>query len=168
VKVDLRAENLAFNEGIEVGAMVEIPSAAAIIDLLAEEADFFSIGTNDLIQYLMAVDRLNDLVAHLYEPAHPAVLRTLKLIIDEANRLGKHVSVCGEIAGDPIYAILLMGMGATSLSMTSSMLPEVKYCIRNVKIADARALVEEVLQINDPVAVVRRLEDFRVETVGKR
>ncbi|MFT5622247.1 MAG: phosphotransferase system enzyme I (PtsI) [Bacteroidia bacterium] len=167
VKVDLRAENLAFNEGIEVGAMVEIPSAAAIIDLLAEEADFFSIGTNDLIQYLMAVDRLNDLVAHLYEPAHPAVLRTLKLIIDEANRLGKHVSVCGEIAGDPIYAILLMGMGATSLSMTSSMLPEVKYCIRNVKIADARALVEEVLQINDPVAVVQRLKDFRVETVGK-
>jgi len=168
VKVDLRAESLAFNEGIEVGAMVEIPSAAAIIDLLAEEADFFSIGTNDLIQYLMAVDRLNDLVAHLYEPAHPAVLRTLKLIIDEANRLGKHVSVCGEIAGDPIYAILLMGMGATSLSLTSSMLPEVKYCIRNVKIADARALVEEVLQINDPVAVVRRLEDFRVETIGKR
>ena len=168
VKVDLRAESLAFNEGIEVGAMVEIPSAAAIIDLLAEEADFFSIGTNDLIQYLIAVDRLNDLVAHLYEPAHPAVLRTLKLIIDEANRLGKHVSVCGEIAGDPIYAILLMGMGATSLSLTSSMLPEVKYCIRNVKIADGRALVEEVLQINDPVAVVRRLEDFRVETIGKR
>lgn len=168
VKVDLRAESLAFNEGIEVGAMVEIPSAAAIIDLLAEEADFFSIGTNDLIQYLMAVDRLNDLVAHLYEPAHPAVLRTLKLIIDEANRLGKHVSVCGEIAGDPIYAILLMGMGATSLSLTSSMLPEVKYCIRNVKIADARALVEEVLQINHPVAVVRRLEDFRVETIGMR
>ena len=168
VKVYLRAESLAFNEGIEVGAMVEIPSAAAIIDLLAEEADFFSIGTNDLIQYLMAVDRLNDLVAHLYEPAHPAVLRTLKLIIDEANRLGKHVSVCGEIAGDPIYAILLMGMGATSLSLTSSMLPEVRYCIRNVKIADARALVEEVLQINDPVAVVRRLEDFRVETIGKR
>lgn len=168
VKVDLRAENLAFNEAIEVGAMVEIPSAAAIIDLLAAEADFFSIGTNDLIQYLMAVDRLNDRVAHLYEPAHPAVLRTLKMIIDEANRLGKPVSVCGEIAGDPIYASLLLGMGATSLSLTSSLLPEVKYFIRNVKIEDARALVEEVLQINDPVAVVRRLEDFRVETIGQR
>jgi len=166
VKSDLRQENVAFDEAIEVGAMVEIPSAATIIDLLAEEADFFSIGTNDLIQYLMAVDRLNDRVAHLYEPAHPAVLRTLKLIIDEANRLGKHVSVCGEIAGDPIYASLLLGMGATSLSLTSSMLPEVKYFIRNVKIEAARALVEEVLQINDPVAVVRRLEDFRVETVG--
>ena len=168
VKVDLRAENMAFNEGIEVGAMVEIPSAAAIIDLLAAEADFFSIGTNDLIQYLMAVDRLNDRVAHLYEPAHPAVLRTLKVIIDEANRLGKPVSVCGEIAGDPIYAALLIGMGATSLSLTSSMLPELKYFIRNVNITDARALVEEVLKVNDPVAVVKRLEDFRVETIGKR
>lgn len=168
VKVDLRAENMAFNEEIEVGAMVEIPSAAAIIDLLAAEADFFSIGTNDLIQYLMAVDRLNDRVAHLYEPAHPAVLRTLKVIIDEANRLGKPVSVCGEIAGDPIYAGLLLGMGATSLSLTSSMLPELKYFIRNVNITDARALVEEVLKVNDPVAVVKRLEDFRVETIGKR
>ncbi len=168
VKVDLRAENMAFNEGIEVGAMVEIPSAAAIIDLLAAEADFFSIGTNDLIQYLMAVDRLNDRVAHLYEPAHPAVLRTLKVIIDEANRLGKPVSVCGEIAGDPIYAGLLLGMGATSLSLTSSMLPELKYFIRNINITDARALVEEVLKVNDPVAVVKRLEDFRVETIGKR
>lgn len=167
VKVDLRAEDLAFNEAIEVGAMVEIPSAAAIVDLLAEEADFFSIGTNDLIQYLMAVDRLNDRVAHLYEPAHPAVLRTLKLIIDEANRLGKHVSVCGEMAGDPIYVSLLLGMGATSLSLTSSMLPEVKYFIRNMTVEDARALVEEVLQINDPVAVVRRLEDFRIDTIGK-
>jgi phosphotransferase system enzyme I (PtsI) len=167
VKADLRAENLAFNDDIEVGAMVEIPSAAAIIDLLAEDANFFSIGTNDLIQYLMAVDRLNDRVAHLYEPAHPAVLRTLKKIIDEASRLGKPVSVCGEIAGDPIYAALLLGMGATSLSLTSSMLPEVKYFIRNVTIQDARALVEEVLLINDPVAVVRRLEDFRVDVIGK-
>jgi len=167
VKAELRAENVAFDEGIEVGAMVEIPSAAAIVDLLAQEADFFSIGTNDLIQYLMAVDRLNDRVAHLYEPAHPAVLRTLKTIIDEANRLGKPVSVCGEIAGDPIYASLLLGMGATSLSLTSSMLPEVKYFIRNMTIESARALVAEVLQINDPVAVVRRLEDFRIETVGK-
>lgn len=167
VKVDLRAENIAFDEAIEVGAMIEIPSAAAIVDLLAQEADFFSIGTNDLIQYLMAVDRLNDRVAHLYEPAHPAVLRTLKLIIDEANRFGKSVSVCGEIAGDPIYASLLLGMGASSLSLTSSMLPEVKYFVRKIKIEDARALVEEVLQLNNPAAVVRRLEDFRIAAVGQ-
>jgi len=167
VKSDLRAENIAFDESIEVGAMVEIPSAAAIIDLLAEEADFFSIGTNDLIQYLMAVDRLNDRVAHLYEPAHPAVLRTLKTIIDEANRLDKAVSVCGEIAGDPLYASLLVGMGASSLSLTSSMLPEVKYLIRNTTMADAQALVEDVLLINDPAAVVRRLEDFRIEMIGR-
>jgi phosphotransferase system enzyme I (PtsI) len=167
VKEDLRAEGIAFNEAIEVGAMVEIPSAAMIVDLLAEEVDFFSIGTNDLIQYLMAVDRLNDRVAHLYEPAHPAVLRTLKWIIDESNRLGKHVSVCGEIAGDPIYASLLLGLGANALSLTSSMLPEVKYYIRNIDIEDARALAEEVLKINDPIEVVRRLEDFRIDIIGK-
>ena len=166
VKAELRSEQVAFNEAIEIGAMVEIPSAAVTIDLLATEVDFFSIGTNDLIQYLMAVDRLNDRVAHLYEPTHPAVLRTLKSIIDESNRLGKPVSVCGEIAGDPIYVSLLLGMGATSLSLTSSMLPEVKYFIRNIRIDDARALVEEVLQINDPVAVLRRLEEFRVATIG--
>lgn len=166
VKAELRSEQIAFNQAIEIGAMVEIPSAAATIDLLAAEVDFFSIGTNDLIQYLMAVDRLNDRVAHLYEPAHPAVLRTLKLIIDESNRLRKPVSVCGEIAGDPIYVSLLLGMGATSLSLTSSMLPEVKYLIRNLSINDARALVQEVLQINDPVAVLRRLEEFRVATIG--
>jgi len=166
VKAELRSEQITFNQAIEIGAMVEIPSAAATIDLLAAEVDFFSIGTNDLIQYLMAVDRLNDRVAHLYEPAHPAVLRTLKLIIDESNRLRKPVSVCGEIAGDPIYVSLLLGMGATSLSLTSSMLPEVKYLIRNLSINDARALVQEVLQINDPVAVLRRLEEFRVATIG--
>ena len=166
VKAELRSENQAFDEAIEVGAMVEIPSAAAIVDLLAQEADFLSIGTNDLIQYLMAVDRLNDRVAHLYEPAHPAVLRTLKTVIDEANRLNIPVSVCGEIAGDPIYASLLLGMGASSLSLASSLLPEVKYLIRKMNISDARALVHEVMQINDPVAVVRRLEDFRVATLG--
>jgi phosphotransferase system enzyme I (PtsI) len=166
VKAELRSENQAFDEAIEVGAMVEIPSAAAIVDLLAQEADFLSIGTNDLIQYLMAVDRLNDRVAHLYEPAHPAVLRTLKHVIDEANRLNIPVSVCGEMAGDPIYASLLLGMGASSLSLAASMLPEVKYLIRKMKITDARALVDEVMQINDPVAVVRRLEGFRIDTIG--
>ena len=166
VKAELRSENQAFDEGIQVGAMVEIPSAAAIVDLLAQEADFLSIGTNDLIQYLMAVDRLNDRVAHLYEPAHPAVLRTLKNIIDEANRLNIPVSICGEIAGDPIYASLLLGMGASSLSLASSLLPEVKYLIRKMKITDARRLVDEVMQINDPGTVVRRLEDFRIDTLG--
>lgn len=166
VKVELREAGDDFDADIEVGAMVEIPSAALIIDLLAQEADFFSIGTNDLIQYLMAVDRLNDRVAHLYEPAHPAVLRTLKIIIDKGNELNTPVGVCGEIAGDPLYAVLLLGMGATSLSLTSVMLPEVKYLIRQINLADARALADEVLQLNDPIAVVKHLEAFRVAALA--
>jgi phosphoenolpyruvate-protein phosphotransferase (PTS system enzyme I) len=166
VKVELSEAGVAYDSVIEVGAMVEIPSAAMIIDLLAKEADFFSIGTNDLIQYLMAVDRLNDRVAHLYEPAHPAVLRTLKMIIDKGNELNIPVGVCGEIAGDPLYAILLLGMGANSLSLASAMLPEVKYYIRQIKIEEARALADQVLQMNDPVAVVKRLEEFRVAALS--
>lgn len=166
VKLELMEKGEAFDEAIEVGAMVEVPSAAMIIDLLAQEADFFSIGTNDLIQYMMAVDRLNDRVAHLYEPAHPAVLRTLKMIIDKGNELNTPVGVCGEIAGDPLYASLLLGMGANSLSLTAVMLPEVKYFLCQITLEDARALAEEVLQLNDPVAVVKRLEAFRVATLA--
>lgn len=166
VKAELRKQQIAFNEAIEVGAMVEIPSAAAIIDLLSKEVDFFSIGTNDLIQYLMAVDRLNDRVAHLYEPAHPAVLRTLKWIMDGAKRVNKPVSICGEIASDPIYVSLLLGMGADSLSLTPSMLPEIKYLIRNMEMTAARALVDEVLALDDSDAIVQRLEKFRDQVIG--
>jgi phosphotransferase system enzyme I (PtsI) len=166
VKLELRARGDAFDENIEVGAMVEVPSAAAIIDLLAAETDFLSIGTNDLIQYLIAVDRLNDQVAHLYDPAHPAVLRTLKAIIDGGNAANTPVSVCGEIAGDPIYAGLLLGMGAESLSLTSSLLPEVKYFIRHIKKSDAEALVAEVMQLGDSAEIVQKLEAFRQQALG--
>jgi phosphotransferase system enzyme I (PtsI) len=160
VKEALREAGEDFDPAIEVGAMVEVPSAASIVDLLARDADFLSIGTNDLIQYLMAVDRLNDRVAHLYEPTHPAVLRTLKGIIDGGHKAGTQVSVCGEIAGDPVYASLLLGMGADSLSLTPAMLPEVKYFVRNMSAADARDLVDEVLLMEDPDAILQRLQAF--------
>ncbi len=166
VKSELRELGHDFNSDIEVGAMVEVPSAATIVDLLAKECDFLSIGTNDLIQYLMAVDRLNDRVAHLYEPAHPAVIRTLKAIIDGGNAAGIPVSICGEIAGDPIYASLLLGMGAESLSLTSGMLPEVKYFIRKMKASDARALVDDLLGIAEPDVILQRLRDFHSDTIG--
>jgi phosphotransferase system enzyme I (PtsI) len=166
VKQDLRDEGVSFDEKIEVGAMVEVPSAAIIIDLLAAKVDFLSIGTNDLIQYLFAVDRLNDEVAHLYDPAHPAVLRTLKAIIDGAKAGDTPVSICGEIAGDPIYAGLLLGMGADSLSLASSLLPEVKYFIRHIKKSDAVALVDQVMQIGDSGEVVQVLEAFRLKALG--
>ncbi|WPJ96397.1 phosphoenolpyruvate--protein phosphotransferase [Coraliomargarita algicola] len=166
VKQELRDAGEAFDEGIEVGAMVEVPSAAVIIDLLAAETDFLSIGTNDLIQYLIAVDRLNDQVAHLYDPAHPAVLRTLKAIIDGANAANTPISICGEIAGDPIFAGLLLGMGATSLSLTSSLLPEVKYFIRHITKSDAEALVAEVMQLGESTDIVQKLEAFRQKALG--
>ncbi len=160
VKEALRGEGEPFDHAIEVGAMVEVPSAASIVDLLARDTDFLSIGTNDLIQYLMAVDRLNDRVAHLYEPTHPAVLRTLKAIIDGGRQAGTPVSICGEIAGDPVYASLLLGMGAHSLSLTPAMLPEVKYFVRNMSASDARGLVDEVLGLEDPVEILQRLKAF--------
>ena len=167
VKEELRNKEVAFNENIEVGAMVEIPSAAATIDLLSEEVDFFSIGTNDLIQYLMAVDRLNDRVAHLYEPAHPAVLRTLKWIMEGANRMNKPVCVCAKITSDPIYVSLLLGMGADSLSLTPSMLPEIKYLVRSMEMSAARVLVDEVLALNESSKILQRLEAFRSEVLKK-
>ena len=166
VKVELRGRGEPFNEDIKVGAMVEVPSAAVVVDLLAAESDFLSIGTNDLIQYLMAVDRLNDRVAHLYEPAHPAVLRTLKCIIEKGEGLDTPVSICGEIAGDPLFACLLIGMGASSLSLTSSLLPEVKYLVRQITIDDAKQLVEDVLKIHDPELVRQHLESFRMKALG--
>lgn len=166
VKQELRAEGYAFDQKIEVGAMVEVPSAALIVDLIAQEVDFLSIGTNDLIQYLIAVDRLNNRVAHLYQPTHPAVLRTLKTIIDGGRAAGIPVGVCGEIAGEPVYAALLLGMGASSLSMTPNLLPEVKYVIRHIKQSEAAALVEKVLSLGDSAANSEELEAFRREKMG--
>jgi phosphotransferase system enzyme I (PtsI) len=149
-KGELRARGQAFNERMPVGAMIEIPSAAAIMDLLAAQCDFFSVGTNDLIQYLLAVERGNDRVAHLYEPTHPAVLRTLKHIVDEAHRHGRKVAVCGEMAGEPVYAPLLLGMGVDELSMTPSWLPAVKFLVRAMTLADARTLAAEALAMTSP------------------
>ncbi|MFT4900986.1 MAG: phosphotransferase system enzyme I (PtsI) [Lentimonas sp.] len=167
VKLELTAEGHAFNAAIEVGAMVEIPSAAVIVDLLAVETDFLSIGTNDLIQYMMAVDRLNDRVAHLYDPAHPAVIRTLKAIIEGARKANVPVSVCGEMAGEPIFAALLIGMGASSLSLSTSLLPEVKYLVRQFNMADAEDLVAAILTNESSTKSLKMLEAFRLNALGQ-
>ena len=167
VKEELIEKGEPFDETIEVGVMIEVPSAATIVDLLAVKTDFLSIGTNDLIQYIIAVDRLNDRVAHLYDPAHPAVLRTLKSIIDGAKAANIPVSICGEIAGDPVFAGILLAMGADSLSLTSSLLPEVKYFIRQIKKTDAEDLVNEILRINDSAEIIEKLKDFRKNAFGE-
>ncbi len=166
VKDELRSEGHAFDAAIPVGAMVEIPSAAMIIDLLAAEVDFLSLGTNDLIQYLIAVDRLNDKVAHLYEPAHPAVLRTIKQIFDSAKVANIPVGVCGEIAGDPLFTAVLLGMGADSLSMASGLLPELKYYLRKIDRTEAEALVGTIMGMQEPSEILAQLQSFHDTTLG--
>ena len=159
-KAELRAKGHAFDEKLCVGAMIEIPSAAATADILAQDCDFFSIGTNDLIQYLLAIDRVNDRIAHLYEPAHPAIIRTLKAIVDEARRQNISVSVCGEMGSDPVFVPLLLGLGVDCLSMTPPHIPAVKYVIRSMTMADARLLAIEALKMTSPKAIYAMCEDF--------
>jgi phosphotransferase system enzyme I (PtsI) len=164
-RVELRANGKPFDAKLEVGAMIEIPSAAATVDILAKESDFFSVGTNDLIQYMLAIDRGNDRIAHLYEPAHPAVLRTLKRIVDDAHRLKREVSVCGEMAGDPVYAPLLLGLGVDSLSMAPPSIPAVKFLIRAMKMADAKKLAADVLTLDSPKDVYTKCLQFQKNRV---
>jgi len=132
VKDELGQAGIPFDAGIQVGAMIEIPSAAVIADLLAREVDFFSVGTNDLIQYALAIDRINEQVAYLYEPLHPAVLRMLRAIVSAAHNEGIWVSMCGEMGGDPLYTLLLVGLGFDELSMTPASIPLVKRMIRSI------------------------------------
>jgi phosphotransferase system enzyme I (PtsI) len=159
-KADLKARGQAFDEGVEVGAMIEIPSAAATVDLLQKQCRFFSIGTNDLIQYMLAIDRGNDRIAHLYEPAHPAIIRTLKRIVDDAHRLGVPVGVCGEMAGDPLYAALLLGLGVDSLSMSPPAIPAVKFLVRAMKMADARQLAQDALALGSAKEIFAACDRF--------
>ncbi len=148
VKSELREKKIEFNEDIEVGIMIEIPSAAVTADILAKEVDFFSIGTNDLIQYTLAVDRGNENVAHLYEPYHPSVLRLIRSTILAGHRENIWVGLCGEMAADPITAIILLGLGIDELSMSSIIIPQVKKVIRSIRLSDARKLAEELMQKN--------------------
>jgi phosphoenolpyruvate-protein phosphotransferase (PTS system enzyme I) len=163
---ELKARKQKFDPDMRVGAMIEIPSAALTADALAERCQFFSIGTNDLIQYTLAIDRGNNRIAHLYEPAHPAVLRLIKQVIDVASSLQLKVSVCGEMAGDPVYAPLLLGLGIDELSMTPTLLPAVKFLIRNTRFSDAKKLADEVLQMTDPKKIYALIETFYRERVS--
>ncbi len=157
---ELKARDIAFDAKLQVGAMIEIPSAAMTADILAKECVFFSVGTNDLIQYLLAIDRVNERIAHLYEPTHPAVVRTLKHIVDEAHKRAVTVSVCGEMAGDPVFAPLLLGLGVDALSMSPAWLPSVKYMVRAMTMADARALAAEAQTLTSPKEIYARCDAF--------
>ena len=144
-KKELKKEGFPFDENIEVGAMIEVPSAALTSDILAKEVDFFSIGTNDLIQYSLAVDRVNERIAYLYEPAHPAILRLIENVVNNGHKAGIWVGMCGEMAGDVAMTTILLGLGLDEFSTSPIAAPEIKRIIRAVTMTQARAIAEEAL-----------------------
>jgi phosphoenolpyruvate-protein phosphotransferase (PTS system enzyme I) len=154
VRSELRTEGVPFDERLEIGVMIEIPSAALTADLLAPEVDFFSIGTNDLIQYTLAIDRTNEHVAFMYEPLEPAVLRLLQRVSHAAHEGKVGLAMCGEMAGDPLYAAILMGLGFEYLSMNVAAIPWVKKVVRSVRMQDAVELADLVMR--QPTAVLAR------------
>jgi phosphotransferase system enzyme I (PtsI) len=147
-KAELKEKNIRYNADIEIGAMIEVPSAALTSDVLSREVKFFSIGTNDLIQYSLAVDRTNEKIAYLYEPTHPAVLRLIKSVVEAGHKSNIWVGMCGEMSGDPSLAILLLGFGLDEFSMPSANILEIKNVIRNVTYAQARSIAEEALTLS--------------------
>ena len=145
-KVELRKEGHEFDDDLQVGIMMEVPSAALIADQLAREVDFFSIGTNDLIQYTLAVDRVNERVAHLYQPCHPAVLRLIHMIIQAGRAAEIPVSICGEMCSEPVYAILLLGLGLRSMSVSPVAIPTIKNVTRQITMKDAAEIAQRCLE----------------------
>jgi len=160
VKEELKAAYVEFDDSIEIGIMIEIPSAAIICDILADHCDFFSIGTNDLMQYMLAVDRGNERVASLYEPCHPAVLRLLKQIIEYSNIKDQPLSICGELAGDLIFVPLLIGLGMRNLSVSPALVPSIKYLVRKLSIEETEELASQVLKMSDFDEIFKSLKHF--------
>lgn len=148
VRKELDSKGIPYDREIEVGIMMEIPSAAAIADILAREVDFFSIGTNDLIQYSLAIDRVNEHVAYLYEPLHPAIIRIIKGIVDSAHAAGIKVSMCGEMAGEPAYVPILLGLELDELSMNAPVIPWVKKIVMAMSASEAKKLLRDVMSFS--------------------
>jgi len=146
VRKGLAKARILFDRGIEIGAMIEIPSASVTTDLLAKEVDFFSIGTNDLIQYALAIDRTNEHVSYLYEPLHPAILRIIRGVVQSAHQARIPVAICGEMAAEPAYALILLGLGLNEFSMNPVAIPKVKKILRMARFEETRSLVEELFQ----------------------
>jgi len=148
VKKELNSEMKAFDPDIEIGIMIEVPSASTIADLLAKEVNFFSIGTNDLIQYTLAIDRVNEQVSYLYEPLHPAVLRLIRNIINAAHSNGLTVAMCGEMAGEPFYIPILLGLGIDELSMNIMALPRVKRILRSLQYKESKSITDDIFKLS--------------------
>jgi phosphotransferase system enzyme I (PtsI) len=163
VKEELKKKDIFFDEEIETGIMVEVPAAMMIADVLAKEVDFFSIGTNDLIQYLIAVDRSNGMISSMFQEFHPAVIRSLKMIIDTAHRNHIKVSICGEMASIPLAAVVLVGLGVDELSVVPSVYPKIKQIIRKMKYSDAKKLTENILKLSTEKEIKEETEKFYIK-----
>ena len=164
-KQELEQEGVQYSDDFEVGAMIETPSAAMTADILAEEVDFFSIGTNDLIQYTLAVERGNDKIAHLYQPCHPAVLRLVKKVIDEAHKKNVWVGMCGEMASESTMVLILLGMGLDELSVSPTMVPKIKKVIRSASYKKAIEFTSEILQLTEYDDIKRRATEVLAKIV---
>jgi phosphotransferase system enzyme I (PtsI) len=162
IKGDLVLNGIRFNPDVEVGIMIEVPAAAMMADVLATEVDFFAIGTNDLIQYSLAIDRGNENVSYLYEPLHPALLRLLKFVIDSGKAAGIPVSVCGEMAAHPLFAIALVGLGLETFSMNPSTIPVIKNVIRSLRYKDCRKMIDSAMEKK----TAQEIEEYIIETVA--
>jgi phosphotransferase system enzyme I (PtsI) len=159
-KAELREENIPFDENLPVGAMIETPSAAIVADSLAKHVRFFSIGTNDLIQYSLAVDRMNEKIAHLYEPTHPAIVRLIKITVEAAHNHKIRVTVCGEMAGDPVLAPMLLGLGVDELSAAPSLVPSLKFLVRRLNLGEARKLGAFALDCENAGEILAHCQEF--------
>jgi phosphotransferase system enzyme I (PtsI) len=160
VKKELKAEKIPIGKDIEIGIMIEVPSAVMIADLLAKEVDYFSIGTNDLIQYALAIDRVNERVTYLYEPLHPAVLKLIKMIVAAGHKAGIRVSMCGEMAGEPAYTLILIGLELDELSMNPLAIPRVKKIIRNSTYSESKSLLKKVMAMSSAIEIENYIKDY--------
>jgi len=160
VMEDLEEQKIPFNRDLHIGMMVEVPAAVMMIDHFVQEVDFLSIGTNDLIQYTLAIDRQNRDVAYLYKPLHLSVLRSLRAIADAGRSAGIPVSMCGEVAGDPRYALLLLALGLEELSMPAGQIPVMKALIRRCSRADAVRVIDEAMKLTTAEEIDRHLRGF--------
>jgi phosphotransferase system enzyme I (PtsI) len=157
-RAELRAGGVPFDEKMEVGAMIEIPSAAICADLIAREVDFLSIGTNDLVQYTIAVDRLNERIAYLYAPTHPAILRLIRMVAEAGRAAGIWVGVCGEMAGEVVLTPLLLGLGVDELSTGTALVPRVKRAVQSLHSEECAALAASVSRMDSPGQILEACE----------
>ena len=161
IKEELKQNRIKFDEDIPLGVMIEVPAAASMTDVLVDEVDYLSIGTNDLIQYYLAVDRSNEFVSYLYKPLHPSILRLIRFVIETAQKKGKEVTVCGEMAADPLSAIVLLGFGLKKFSMNPIFIPRVKKALRSVEYKTAKKIVQKAMSLK----TAQEIEEYIIEGI---